>query len=55
MQAALAHSNPQPSIAQWSTLQPEIESDVQQAIEGKLTAKSAADEMKQALDGALGA
>jgi ABC-type glycerol-3-phosphate transport system substrate-binding protein len=55
MQAALAHSNPQPSIPQWSTLQPEIESDVQQAIEGKLTAKSAADDMRQALDGSLGA
>jgi len=55
MQSALAHSNPQPSIPQWSTLQPEIESDVQQAIEGKLTANAAAEAMKQALDGALGA
>lgn len=55
MEAALAHSNPQPSINQWSQLQPEIESDVQMAIEGKLTAKAAAQAMRQAVVKSLGA
>jgi ABC-type glycerol-3-phosphate transport system substrate-binding protein len=54
MQAALSHSNPQPSISQWAQLQPEIESDVQQAIEGKLTAKTAAENMRRSLVAALG-
>ena len=54
MQAALAHSNPQPSISQWAQLQPEFESDVQQAVEGKVTAAKAAQDMHQALVSSLG-
>jgi ABC-type glycerol-3-phosphate transport system substrate-binding protein len=54
MQAALAHSNPQPSISQWAQLQPEIESDVQKAVEGKVTAAKAARDMHQALVSSLG-
>jgi multiple sugar transport system substrate-binding protein len=55
MEAALGHSNPQPSISQWPELQAKIEADVQEAVEGKLTAKGAATNMRQVLVSTLGA
>jgi ABC-type glycerol-3-phosphate transport system substrate-binding protein len=54
MNAALAHSQPQPSIAQWPKLQDAIELQVQNAITGKTTPLKAAKAMRAAFDAALG-
>jgi ABC-type glycerol-3-phosphate transport system substrate-binding protein len=53
MNAALAHSQPQPSIAAWPKLQNTIELAVQDAIGGKKTPQQAAKAMRAALDAAL--
>jgi multiple sugar transport system substrate-binding protein len=53
LQAALSHSNPQPSLSGWPRIQDGIEHAVQEAIEGKATAAGAAQTIEATLTSVL--